>query len=117
MQVSHSRQRVMIDAVWPAAGIWREGALIVAGCLLIALAAQFQVLLPLSPAPVTGQTFAVLLLGALYGSRRGPATVVTYLILGAMGLPVFAGGLAGVGRFVGPPPRSPLRLGGAPVGR
>ena len=102
MQASHIRQRVMIDAVWPAAGIWREGALVAAGCLLIALSAQLQLLLPFSPIPVTGQTFAVLLLGALYGSRRGPATVVTYLILGAMGLPVFAGGLAGLARFVGP---------------
>jgi len=102
MQVSHPRQRVMIDAVWPAVGIWRESALIVAGCLLIALAAQLQVLLPFSPVPVTGQTFAVLFLGALYGSRRGPATVVTYLMLGAMGLPVFAGGMAGLARFVGP---------------
>jgi len=102
MQASHIRQRVMIDAVWPAAGIWREGALVAAGCLLIALSAQLQLLLPFSPIPVTGQTFAVLLLGALYGSRRGPATVVTYLILGAMGLPVFAGGMAGLARFVGP---------------
>jgi len=102
MQVSHPRQRVMIDAVWPAVGIWRESTLIVAGCLLIALAAQLQVLLPFSPVPVTGQTFAVLFLGALYGSRRGPATVVAYLMLGAMGLPVFAGGLAGLARFVGP---------------
>jgi len=102
MQVSHPRQRVMIDAVWPAVGIWRESALIVAGCLLIALAAHLQVLLPFSPVPVTGQTFAVLFLGALYGSRRGPATVVTYLMLGAMGLPVFAGGMAGLARFVGP---------------
>lgn len=102
MQVSHPRQRVMIDAVWPAVGIWRESALIIAGCLLIALAAHLQVLLPFSPVPVTGQTFAVLFLGALYGSRRGPATVVTYLMLGAMGLPVFAGGMAGLARFVGP---------------
>ena len=102
MQVSHPRQRVMIDAVWPAVGIWRESALIIAGCLLIALAAHLQVLLPFSPVPVTGQTFAVLFLGALYGSRRGPTTVVTYLMLGAMGLPVFAGGMAGLARFVGP---------------
>ena len=102
MQVSHPCQRVMIDAVWPAVGIWRESTLIVAGCLLIALAAQLQVLLPFSPVPVTGQTFAVLFLGALYGSRRGPATVLTYLMLGAMGLPVFAGGMAGLARFVGP---------------
>jgi biotin transport system substrate-specific component len=102
MQVTRTRQRVMIDAAWPAAGLWREAGLVLAGSLLIALAAQLQILLPFSPVPVTGQTFAVLLLGALYGSRRGPATVVAYLMLGAVGLPVFAGGAAGWARFVGP---------------
>jgi len=102
MLATHTRRRVMIDAVWPTAGAWRELALILGGSLLIALAAQLQILLPFSPVPVTGQTFAVLLLGALYGSRRGPATVVTYLALGALGLPVFAGGAAGLARFVGP---------------
>ena len=97
-----TRQSVMIDAVWPAAGGWRDVALILGGSLLIALAAQVQVLLPFSPVPLTAQTFAVLLLGTLYGSRRGPTTVVTYLTLGAIGLPVFAGGGAGVARLVGP---------------
>lgn len=102
MQVAHPHQRVMIDVVWPTAGAWREVVLLLGGSLLIALTAQLQILLPFSPVPVTGQTFAVLLLGALYGSRRGPATVVTYLTLGAIGLPVFAGGAAGLARFVGP---------------
>ncbi|MFA5892292.1 MAG: biotin transporter BioY, partial [Actinomycetota bacterium] len=50
----------MIDAVWPAAGGWRDVALILGGSLLIALAAQVQVLLPFSPVPLTAQTFAVL---------------------------------------------------------
>jgi biotin transport system substrate-specific component len=102
MEGAGSVQRVMIDAVWPTAGARREVILILGGSLLIALAAQLQILLPFSPVPVTGQTFAVLLLGALYGSRRGPATVVTYLTLGAIGLPVFAGGAAGLARLVGP---------------
>lgn len=92
----------MIDAVWPTAGARREVVLILGGSLLIALAAQLRILLPFSPVPVTGQTFAVLLLGALYGSRRGPATVVTYLTLGAIGFPVFAGGAAGLARLAGP---------------
>jgi len=102
MQVVRPHQRVMVDAVWSAAGAWREAVLILGGSFLIALAAQFQILLPFSPVPVTGQTFVVLLLGALYGSRRGPATVVMYLTLGAVGVPVFAGGAAGLARFVGP---------------
>lgn len=92
----------MIEAVWIRSGVGREVALILGGSLLIALSAQLQINLPFSPVPITGQTFAVLLLGALYGSRRGPATVVTYLALGAIGLPVFAGGAFGVARLVGP---------------
>jgi biotin transport system substrate-specific component len=92
----------MIDIVWPSAGTLREIVLILGGSLLIALVARLQFLLPFSPVPITGQTFAVLLLGALYGGRRGPATVVTYLTLGAIGLPVFAAGAAGLTRFVGP---------------
>ena len=102
MQVAQPRRSVLIDAIWPVSGIWREIALILAGSVLIGVSAQVQILLPFSPVPVTGQTFAVLLLGALYGSRRGAATVVTLLVFGAFGLPVFAGGAAGLSRFAGP---------------
>lgn len=102
MQITGTQQRVMIDVVWPTSGAWREAVLVIGGSLLIAAAAQLQILLPFSPVPVTGQTFAVLLLGALYGSRRGLATAVVYITLGAVGLPVFAGGAAGLARFVGP---------------
>jgi biotin transport system substrate-specific component len=92
----------MIEAVWPRPGVAREVVLVLGGAILIALAAQIRIALPFSPVPVTGQTFAVLLLGALYGSRRGVATVLTYLVLGSIGLPVFAGGAAGVARLAGP---------------
>jgi biotin transport system substrate-specific component len=102
MEAADTCHRVMIEAVWLESGLGREVALILGGSLLIALSAQLQVGLPFSPVPITGQTFAVLLLGALYGSKRGPATVATYLALGAMGLPVFAGGTFGVARLVGP---------------
>ena len=102
MQDAAIRQRVMIEAVWPKAGAARELALVIGGSLFISLAAQIQVLLPFSPVPVTGQTFAVLLLAALCGCRRGPATVLTYLILGGLGLPVFAGGASGAARLLGP---------------
>ena len=79
-----------------------DGALIVGGSLFIALAAQVTVLLPFSPVPVTGQTFAVLLIGLLYGSRRGLATVAAYLTEGLAGLPVFAGATGGFVHLVGP---------------
>ena len=92
----------MIEAVWPTPGVGREAALIAGGSLFIALASQLQVPVPFSPVPVTGQTFAVLLLAAIYGSRRGPAAVLTYLTLGFIGLPVFAGGAFGAARLLGP---------------
>ncbi len=86
----------------PATTLWRA-ALVVAGSALIALCAQIAVPLPGSPVPVTGQTFAVLLVGAALGSRLGAATVLTYLAEGAAGLPVFApGGAPGLARFTGP---------------
>src|SRR5690349_1450147 len=68
--------------------------------LFIAAAAQFAV--HIGPIPITGQSFAVLLTGALLGSRLGAAAVIAYLIEGATGLPFFAGGAAGLIRFFGP---------------
>ena len=70
----------MIDAVWMKAGILREASLVLGGSILIGVAAQLQILLPFSPVPITAQTFAVLLIAALFGSKRGLATVITYII-------------------------------------
>lgn len=77
-------------------------ALVLTGSLFIAISAQLAVLLPWSPVPVTGQTLAVLLVGALLGSRRGSLAVLTYIAEGALGLPVFAGGAFGLARLWGP---------------
>ena len=102
METAETRHSVMIEAIWVRSGVGREVALILGGSLLIALSARLQLILPFSPVPITGQTFAILLLGALYGSKRGLATVLTYFALGVMGLPVFAGGAFGVARLIGP---------------
>ncbi len=76
--------------------------LVVAGSVLIAASAKVSIALPRNLVPITGQTFAVLLIGALYGSRRGVATVLAYLAEGAAGIPVFAGKGAGVAYLMGP---------------
>lgn len=89
-----------VEVVWPKIALKGEIVLILISSWLIALTAQ--VVIPLQPVPITGQTFGVLLIGALLGSKRGAITVLVYLIQGVMGLPVFAGGTAGVGRLVGP---------------
>ncbi len=58
--------------------------------------------IPFSPVPITGQTFGILLVAIALGRVRGTAVVMAYLLEGAMGLPVFAGGSAGIAKFVGP---------------
>jgi len=79
-----------------------DGVLILLFANLTALGAWISIPLPFSPVPITGQTLMVLLAGAILGSRRGAASQLTYLVEGAAGLPVFAGGTAGVVRIVGP---------------
>ncbi len=76
--------------------------LIIAGSALMAISARFSYQFSFSTVPVTGQTFAVLLIGAVYGSRLGAATMIAYLAQGAAGLPVFAGGLGGISAIATP---------------
>lgn len=77
-------------------------ALVAGASLFIALMAQLTIYLPFSPVPVTGQTLAVLLIGALLGSSRGSMAVLAYMTEGVAGMPVFAGGLAGPAVLAGP---------------
>ena len=79
-----------------AAGWLRDVILIVLGALSVAVLAQVKLPLPFTPVPLTGQTFAVLLVGAVLGSKRGAASMALYIALGAFGLPVFAGGASGI---------------------
>lgn len=102
MQRIDVRHRVLVEDLWPQAGAGREAVLILVGVVLLSLSAQVRIQLPFSPVPITGQTFGVLLISALYGSRRAPAAVLSYLAIGGLGLPVFAGGGAGVTTLLGP---------------
>jgi biotin transport system substrate-specific component len=97
-----SHPKVLIDSLWTRDGLARDFTLVLGGSLLIAAAAQLRIALPFTPVPVTGQTFAVLLLGALYGAKRGAATAMTYLMLGIMGLPVFSAAPPGPAALVSP---------------
>lgn len=73
----------------------RHVALIVVGAILIALSANYVVPVPASPVPITGQTFAVLLVGGALGARRGVLSVGLYLALGLF-LPVYADRASGL---------------------
>lgn len=87
---------------FPRTSSWlRDFALIVAGSLLVAVLAQISIPLPFTPVPLTGQTFAVLLVGAALGSKRSLASMALYIAEGALGLPFFAGGASGLHVLVG----------------
>lgn len=74
----------------------RNAMLVIGASILIALSAQIAVPLPMSPVPMTMQPLAILLIGATLGSKRGVAAVLLYLFEGALGVPVFAQGKAGI---------------------
>lgn len=85
---------------FPNTSAWlRNLFLILGGSWLVALLAQIEI--PLQPVPITGQTFAVLLVGALLGSKRGAAAMTAYIAQGALGLPFFAGGASGLTTLTG----------------
>lgn len=101
--LSSSLAPTLAQAVWPRPAhapsrAWtRDIVLVVVFSLLNALCAQIAFPLPGTPVPVTGQTFGVLLTGALLGPRLGAAALLLYLAEGACGLPVFAA--TGAGQF------------------
>jgi biotin transport system substrate-specific component len=102
------KKEIMLTNV-TIADIWRprekmlaglyDISLILGGSLLIGLSAQIAIGWPV---PFTMQTFAVLMIGALFGARRGGLTVIIYLIEGAAGLPVFSLGRGGLPVLFGP---------------
>ncbi|MEV6164120.1 biotin transporter BioY [Streptomyces sp. NPDC052052] len=81
-----TRNRVAVDT-----------ALVLGGAALTGIAAQIAVPVPGSPVPVTGQTFAALLVGTALGARRGFLSLALYALVGMAGMPWFAGGASGAG--------------------
>ncbi len=96
------RYPTLSEAALPSTGLAHDAAAVAVASLFIAVCAQIEIPLPFTPVPVTGQTLGVLYAGALLGARRGAAAVALYLLEGASGLPVFAGGAGGAAKFMGP---------------
>ena len=97
-----ARTHSIMDAVLPRTGLLRDATLVVGLSLVTALCAQISFWI--GPVPITGQTFAVLLAAALLGSRLGALSQLTYLAIGATGLPYWfaLGGPPGIARLLGP---------------
>jgi biotin transport system substrate-specific component len=87
-----ARPLVLADRIVPRS-LATSAILVVAGTALVSILAQ--VAIPLWPVPITGQTFAVLLVGAVLGPIRGAISLALYLVLGVAGLPIFTGGAHG----------------------
>ncbi|MFF5155739.1 biotin transporter BioY [Streptomyces sp. NPDC000348] len=94
--VTSARSGQVLADLIPASRV-RDAALVLGGAALTGLAAQIAVPVPGSPVPVTGQTFAALLVGTALGARRGFASLAVYALVGAAGVPWFAEGGSGLG--------------------
>lgn len=90
----------LTQAALPTRSALTNIVLVLAGSALVALSAQISV--PMWPIPMTLQTLAISMIGLAYGSRLAAATLLAYLAEGAMGLPVFSNGGAGVAHLMGP---------------
>ena len=93
------RRPVLADRVLPRS-LAVDAGLVLAGAALTAGLAQ--VAIPLWPVPITGQTLAVLLVGASLGATRGAISMVVYALAGLVGLPVYSDHTAGAAVLLGP---------------
>jgi biotin transport system substrate-specific component len=92
--------RVLIEAIGPTSGTalrLKQGALVVAGILLMTICAKIKV--PMYPVAIGMGTFAVLAIGAAYGPRLGLATILGYMLVGALGFDVFQSSTAELSGF------------------
>src|SRR3712207_7674061 len=90
MQARRESHTPLVPSVWPEGGLLRDALVVLAGSALLAACAWIRV--PMWPVPMTMQTFAALLIGAICGPRLGAAAVAAYLAEAALGVPVLAGG-------------------------
>jgi biotin transport system substrate-specific component len=100
--MTRASTEVLIDRIPVARNLATDAIWVITFSLVTAICAQVSFHLPFSPVPITGQTFAVLLSGAVLGWRRAFLSQVAYLAEGAAGLPVFADGAGSVVHLLGP---------------
>jgi biotin transport system substrate-specific component len=100
MDTAFAKNETLLGVALAPLDAVRQVGLVIGFSLLTALSAQ--VVIPIGPIPITGSTFAVLLTGALLGSRLGAMAMIAYLIEGASGLPFFAGFHGGLLHLMGP---------------
>jgi len=100
MNASIAKNETLLEVALAPLDFVRQVGLVIGFSLLMALSAQ--IVIPVGVVPYTGQTFVVLLAGALLGSRLGAIAMITYLVEGSTGLPFFQGGHGGLLHLLGP---------------
>jgi len=100
MNTSFAKSETLLGVALAPLDVVRQVGLVIGFSLLTALAAQ--IVIPIGPIPITGQTFVVLLTGALLGPRLGAMAMMAYLFEGASGLPFFSGAHGGLLHLMGP---------------
>lgn len=95
-----SETKSMFPRLVIEASVAKQILLVLGGTLLLSISSYIAI--PMIPVPITMQTLAVTTIGALYGWRLGFVTVAAWLLQGAVGLPVFAGGAGGIAHLLGP---------------
>ena len=100
--MSSVRALTLADLAVSRPRLGHQALLILGASIATGLAARVALPVPWSPVPITGQTFAVLLSGVALGPSRAFLAQALYLAEGALGLPVFAGGAAGIAVLAGP---------------
>lgn len=91
---------VLADRVLPRHGVLTDIGLVAGGVVVVSLLALVE--FRIGPVPITGQTLGVMLVGGALGMRRGAAALVTYLLAGLAGAPIFAGGAGGPAYVLAP---------------
>jgi biotin transport system substrate-specific component len=97
--VSNTASQLRAGLLQNRSAAWQAVAVLL-GTLFLTLSSYIVV--PMVPVPMTMQTFAVTMVGALFGWRLGAATIIAWLVEGAIGFPVLAGGTGGLFAFMGP---------------
>ncbi|KGD85999.1 biotin transporter BioY [Rhizobium sp. YS-1r] len=100
MSLTNSHEALAFDPLRLAGrSVLTKAVFVLAGTLALAIASQIAV--PMVPVPITMQTFAVTMIGVLYGWRLGAVTVLAWLGEAMLGAPVLAGGAGGIAPFMG----------------
>src|SRR5919199_3309206 len=93
---SSAAPRAVLADLLPGEAL-RDVLLVLGGAAFVGILAQISVPLPWTPVPLTGQTLAVLCVGAALGPVRGGASMILYLAVGVAGVPWVAHGASGLG--------------------